>query len=58
MNDVKLTMDQENAVEIFKLHLSLLENGEYFVESLKKLAKNVPNNYELGEIIREIVSKS
>jgi hypothetical protein len=57
MNSPSLTIDQQTAKEIFELHLSLLENSEYLKQSLKKLATNVPNNYDLGEIIREIALK-
>lgn len=52
MNKPELTTEQKAIVDRVEFELSNIKDQDTLYESFKKLAKAIPNSYELGEVIR------
>lgn len=57
MNEIVLTKEQMSQVAKFEMSLSLLQENYPVADLFLKLAEKVPNNYDYGTIIKEVVSK-
>lgn len=57
MNEIVLTKEQIDQVAKFELALALLQESYPVADLFIKLADKVPNNYDYGTIVKEVVSK-
>lgn len=57
MNETVLTKEQLKQVAQFEMSLSMLQESYPVADLFVKLAEKVPNNYDYGTIIKDVVSK-
>lgn len=57
MNETVLTREQLSQIAQFEMALSLLQESYPVADLFVKLADKVPNNYDYGTIVKEVVSK-
>jgi hypothetical protein len=57
MNETVLTREQLSQIAQFEMALSLLQESYPVADLFVKLAEKVPNNYDYGTIVKEVVSK-
>jgi hypothetical protein len=55
MDKPVLTQEQINQINNFKFTIQLLEQDYPISDIFRKLSDKIPNNYDFGAIVREIV---
>lgn len=56
MNQVNLTSEQQNIVDKVEFDLSNVKDQDLMYSAIRELLYNIPNNYELGTVIRKLFS--
>ena len=54
MNNPQLTQEQRETIDLVEFDLSNVKDQELLYNSLKKLVSSIPNNYDLGSVVREM----
>jgi len=55
MNEVHLTEEQKKVFERVSFSFGLLKEEQDVVDLLKRLSDAIPNNYEFGETVRNLI---
>jgi hypothetical protein len=56
MNNTPFTKEQESAISKFHFLFGMLNEGDLVLDVLSRLCDSIPNNYDLGTIIRDLVT--
>lgn len=56
MNTPEITTEQKLIVERVEYQLSNIKDQDLLYASLRELLYNIPNNYQLGVVIRQLFS--
>lgn len=56
MNQPNLTNEQQNIVEKVEFDISNIKDQDLLYSCIRELLYNIPNNYELGVVIRKMFS--
>jgi len=57
MNEANLTKEQQEVVDKFEFHLSLLKDQDLLYSSFRTFIREIPNNYDLGATVRKLFSE-
>ena len=56
MNNTNITPEQKLIIEKVEYQLSNVKDQELLYRSIRDLLYNIPNNYDLGVVIRQLFS--
>ena len=56
MNNTNITPEQQLIVERVEYQLSNIKDQDLLYASIRELLYNIPNNYQLGVVIRKLFS--
>jgi hypothetical protein len=56
MNNTNITQEQQLIIERVEYQLSNVKDQDLLYSSIRDLLYNIPNNYDLGVVIRQLFS--
>lgn len=57
MNNPNLNTNQQQTIDKFEFAMAQIKEQDLLYSSFRKLLKELPNNYELGAVIRKLFSE-
>jgi hypothetical protein len=56
MNNAQLSAEVQDKVDQFEFRLSTIKDQDTLYDSFRELIKDIPNNYDLGTVVRQLFS--